>query len=51
MAFMKLTLLLLEPEGVVSVAHRFVHLRPALVLRLVITFSAISFDIFVSKTS
>lgn len=50
MAFMKL--FLLEPEGgVVSVVYRFLHLRSALILRLVITFPAISFDIFVSKTS
>lgn len=52
MAFMKLTLFLLEPEGgVVSVAYRFLHLRSAVILRLVRTFTAIRFDIFVSKTS
>lgn len=52
MAFMKLMLFLSEPEGgVVSVAYGFLHLRSALIPSLVITFTAISFDIFVSKTS
>lgn len=43
---------LLEPEGgVVSVVYTFLHLRSAVILRLVIIFTAIRFDIFVSKTS
>lgn len=50
MAFMKF--FLLEPErGIVSVVYRLLHLCSAALLRLVITFTTISSDIFVSKTS
>lgn len=43
---------LLQPERrIVSVVYRLLHLCSAALLRLVITFTAISCDSFVSKTS
>lgn len=50
MAFVEL--LLLEPErGIVSVVYTLLRLCSAALLRLVISFTAISCDSFVSKTS